>query len=622
MGVSREAAGTAILQRLEERVYRFEDTCNVYAVTSGDRALLIDFGSGAILEHLSTAGVRSVDWVLHTHHHRDQCQGDQRIDRATRIAVSAREAELFERAEEVWSRRAQYDVYQLANEWNSLARSVRVDHRLADYERFRWEDLEVLVLPSPGHTRGSVTFLVAVDRISWAFCGDMIHSPGRLWTLHDLQWDYVEPDALNVALHTVRTLREHAPDRLAPSHGGTTADPVHALDELEANMLSLHRLLARGYREEDEVPAPSSIDARFDVVSEHLVSVLHPVAHFHVLHVDGNALLFDYGFPSWDHAVGAGFRFVQHSLAELRRRFGIEHVEVVVPTHYHDDHVCGFTFLREQFRCEIWAFEAFADILEHPDRYRLPGVWSQPISVDRRIRDGERFEWRGFSFTARHLPGHTHYAGAFFGSVDDLRIGVVGDELELDRSGRLRGSGPVYRNRMLADSFLRGIETIAGEAPDVLLTGHSGAMRTTRDDLASAREWAEQLSARLLVLAAVSDAPGFAFDPDFANVYPYKASAWAGAPAVVEVTLHNHFTRAANGRLEVIPPPGWTVQPAGHDVELGPGVEGRFPFRLAPRRGLQLSEWSVYTVDVTLGGVAFGQVCEGFVRLIQPEDST
>ncbi len=64
---------TSPLFKLSEHLYQFTDTCNVYLVVEGNKGLLIDVGSGAILDHLSTAGVEQVEWVLHTHHHRDQC---------------------------------------------------------------------------------------------------------------------------------------------------------------------------------------------------------------------------------------------------------------------------------------------------------------------------------------------------------------------------------------------------------------------------------------------------------------------------------------------------------------------------------------------------------------------
>ena len=64
------------LEKISDNLYRLEDTCNVYLIRDGNRGLLIDFGSGKILDYLPQLGVTRVDWILHTHHHRDQCQGD------------------------------------------------------------------------------------------------------------------------------------------------------------------------------------------------------------------------------------------------------------------------------------------------------------------------------------------------------------------------------------------------------------------------------------------------------------------------------------------------------------------------------------------------------------------
>ena len=64
-----------MIEKISEHLYRFQDTCNVYVVKDGTHAVLIDFGSGRILDHLGDLGITTVDWILHTHHHRDQCQG-------------------------------------------------------------------------------------------------------------------------------------------------------------------------------------------------------------------------------------------------------------------------------------------------------------------------------------------------------------------------------------------------------------------------------------------------------------------------------------------------------------------------------------------------------------------
>ena len=61
--------------RIAPDIFLWSDTCNVFVVRDGDAALLIDLGDGSVLDALSEIGVRRVEWVLFTHHHREQCQG-------------------------------------------------------------------------------------------------------------------------------------------------------------------------------------------------------------------------------------------------------------------------------------------------------------------------------------------------------------------------------------------------------------------------------------------------------------------------------------------------------------------------------------------------------------------
>ncbi|MBM3774858.1 MAG: MBL fold metallo-hydrolase, partial [Acidobacteria bacterium] len=93
-------------RQLSDSLYLFEDTCNVYVIRDGSSAVLIDFGSGKVLDHLRELGISKVDWILHTHHHRDQCQGDYKaVERGIPIAVPAHERHLFADAENFWRNR-------------------------------------------------------------------------------------------------------------------------------------------------------------------------------------------------------------------------------------------------------------------------------------------------------------------------------------------------------------------------------------------------------------------------------------------------------------------------------------------------------------------------------------
>ena len=127
-------APTGAPRKITENVWAFEDTCNVYVIKDGASCVLIDFGSGKILDHLPRMGISKVDYILHTHHHRDQCQGDRKaIARGIPIAVPAHEKHLFADAENFWRNRRVFHLYYVRNDFHTLTKNVRVAKTLADY---------------------------------------------------------------------------------------------------------------------------------------------------------------------------------------------------------------------------------------------------------------------------------------------------------------------------------------------------------------------------------------------------------------------------------------------------------------------------------------------------------
>src|SRR5688572_5257840 len=94
-GFSQPDAGS------QPHLFVWTDTCNVYVLRDGAAALLINLGDGSILDHLADIGVKQVDWVLFTDHHREQCQGASKLgpwrEHGTKVAAPEAERALFER---------------------------------------------------------------------------------------------------------------------------------------------------------------------------------------------------------------------------------------------------------------------------------------------------------------------------------------------------------------------------------------------------------------------------------------------------------------------------------------------------------------------------------------------
>ena len=83
-------------EKVSNSLWRLKDICNVYLLVKGNRGVLIDSGSGEIQRYLDLAGVAHIDWVLHTHHHRDQCAGTPELQKfGARVAVPEYDRHLF-----------------------------------------------------------------------------------------------------------------------------------------------------------------------------------------------------------------------------------------------------------------------------------------------------------------------------------------------------------------------------------------------------------------------------------------------------------------------------------------------------------------------------------------------
>jgi len=77
-----------------------------------------------------------VEWILHTHFHRDQTQGDSLAKaQGIKIAVAAGERKYFERVEDFWDEKKVFDLYNMRNEFQTLRENMTVDQALKPGDR-------------------------------------------------------------------------------------------------------------------------------------------------------------------------------------------------------------------------------------------------------------------------------------------------------------------------------------------------------------------------------------------------------------------------------------------------------------------------------------------------------
>jgi hydroxyacylglutathione hydrolase len=160
---------------------------NVYLLSGGEELALVDAGAGRgedrILENVRSLGYEpgQIGHIFLTHAHADHAGGAASLAErlGARVYLSELEREALESADEealglpIARRNGYYpEDYRL--------RACKVDVALRGDERLRCGDLELAVIPTPGHSAGSVCFLVETEEGTALFVGDTVFAGGRI----------------------------------------------------------------------------------------------------------------------------------------------------------------------------------------------------------------------------------------------------------------------------------------------------------------------------------------------------------------------------------------------------------------------------------------------------------
>jgi glyoxylase-like metal-dependent hydrolase (beta-lactamase superfamily II) len=610
-------APSAKPQRISDNLYLFEDTCNVYLIRDGTSAVLIDFGSGKILDHLAGLGVTKIDWILHTHHHRDQCQGDWRAaERRIPIAVPYHETHLFADARNFWRNRRVFHLYYVRNDFNTVTEDIPVARRLTDYSTFRWGKTDFFIFPTPGHTLGSISLLASIDGRKVAFTGDLMYAPGKILNLYDTQVNYGGAEGIDLGIYSLARLREQKPELLCPSHGQPLRDP-------DAGIAETGRKLVEYFRFQSGEPVEFN---RPYAISPHLVAHHLTTSSFYaIISNSGKAMFIDYGAASGTHfgnmeratAVSDRIRFVEHSIDHLKARFGLKSVDVAMPSHMHDDHLNGFPHLIRHYGTEIWCYENMVDVFENPRGYNLGCILGEPFKVARSFKHGEKFRWEEFEFEVAHNPGHTEYQMALYVNIDGQRVAFSGDAFFMPsprNDGAMRHN-LIFRNHVESDSHLKSIRTLIEHEPSIICPGHGRHFQVDKSLLLATEEKMrrqKQLFEGLLPEGMTN----FGLDPSWVSLYPYQLLAAPGETHKLEVRVQNYQPSEMKLEIALVAPAEWRIVPDTVKVSAPAGGKASQTFQLTiPRTWQAPAPRLALAADVLANGRYLGQITEAVVEM-------
>ena len=601
------------LTQISPNLFVLRDTCNVYVLKNGDRAILIDFGSGHVLKLLGQIGVTKVEAILHTHHHRDQCQGDARaVAERIPIHVPAHERNLFDDAENFWRNRRVFHLYYVRNDFFTLTRNVPVAGVLRDYEKHHWNPYEFLIFPTPGHTIGSISLVGQVDGKKVAFTGDLIHSPGKVVNLHELQYSYGGTDGVDCAVFSLAKLRELGCEFVCPSHGEPFPNPDAGVGDLIGKL--------RGWCEAYAPGDSLTVDNKPFAVTPHLTCAHQTCSTSYALISDsGKAMVIDYGTASGGFfdtfipaiAVKDRIRFVEHTIPELKAKHGLKSIEVAVPSHMHDDHINGFPHLVKHYGAKIWCYDNMVDVLQNPRGYNLGCILQEPLKVDRSFRNGETFKWEEFEFTVCHSPGHTEYQMAMFADIDGARVAFTGDAFfpTNDARHQLRHN-LIFRNWVENDSHMKSIRTILEHQPTIVAPGHGKPFLSNKADLEELEGRLEQQQKYFSDAIADPDC-NFGLNPSWARLYPYQLLVKPGSSTEIELRVRNYRSKPMQVEAALVLPAGWKAFPETVSFTAQPQVDGKQSFTLSVPENWDRSKPRVaLAADLMVDGQYLGEIAE------------
>jgi glyoxylase-like metal-dependent hydrolase (beta-lactamase superfamily II) len=552
-------------------VWRSPGTPAGYALVDGDAALLIDAPQDA--GGLKAQGVKKVEGVLLTHHHRDTCAAAQRF-LADGVRVRAPRAGaawlLPEAVQKYWQESLPLRTSRTA--YLVLPVGLRdIDCTLDDGATLDWHGLSIRVVTTPGHSVDHTAFLARRGARGdlLAFCGDAMASPGKIWSPYTTDWDHWTDLGLKPAGQSLRKLAALKPAVLLPAHGDViTRDAVGALTQSAARVEEVGFLKSfERYTKQRLGEAPRY---RFLAIEQKETAGEKPWSQVsHHLFLTGNT----YVLVSKDNACLVVDPWGQRSvdqIAKLRKEQRLGPVEVVMFSHAHWDHYDGIYTLPGRRDFAVWTLDRVAGPLAEPLWLRAPFLDARPVKIDRRIKDGETATWREYRFRFHHLPGQTEFTMGVETVIDGKHCYFTADNFF--HQDQFSGTGGwMGLNRSWPLPYAASARMVLDAAPDWVLAEHGGPFEFSAEDFRRRVRWGEA-AAKAADAVSPSGSHRRDWNPSRVHIEPLVQNARAGDTLKATLVVNNPLGEketlkvALQGR-GVIADQSWDVEvPAGGAV--------------------------------------------------------
>ena len=567
------------ITQLSEHLYIYHANVNIGIICNGEKALLIDFGDGIAQSALYELNIKAVEYVLFTHHHRDQASGVWELTKnGVKICVPEKEKAWFDSVENYWNDpKNRWHIYNFHPHNLMLTESIKVTDIYKEGDIINWGDARISVFHTPGHTDGSLSYLVEIDGLNFVFCGDVIYDKGQIWELYSLQKGETTTDyhgflgsrkELKTSLLKLKVLN---PKALIPSHGNIIDNPVEAIDELIERIDECYDKYVAISALRHYFPA---MFAEFAGKDNHIPirsgkEVPDFLRHFGtswlIISETGEAFILDCGGKNVIDQINA-----------LQKQKEITGVTGLWITHYHDDHVDAIPQFQEAFRCPIYADSSIAKIVENPKAFRLPCISPAVIKVDHHTKDNQSWTWNEFKMTAYHFPGQTLYHGGLLVEGKGARLFFAGDSFTMSGIDDYCSQNRNFLGKN--EGFDRCLKLMQDLTPTHIFNCHVGpAFDFTLEELNFMRE---NLAQREKIYGKLFpwDSPNYGMDEHWVMCYPYEQEASVGEKVNLWVKITNHSESRKQALCKPILPKSWDMEVNAKSAWIPAKSEGSIKF--------------------------------------------
>ena len=587
---------------------------NTGILRDGQRALLIDPSGTSLQTTLNEVGITQIDQIIFTHHHRDSTSGFPFPENA-KIGVPKAEEQWFTNVESFWNdSKYRWHLYNCHPHNLMLAESIPVTDTYTEATKINWCSASISVLETPGHTDGSITYLVDIDGKRLAFTGDLIYDQGKIWELYSLQKGQQTTDyhgflgARDELRESLEKVRRSSPSTLVPTHGVVMHNPDAAIDKLFEQLDYCYDKYVSISALRHYFP---NIFTEFEGKSDHMEIregkpppdfLRHFGTTWMIISENREAFVMDCGSPN-----------VIKQIQQMQEDNEISEVTKFWVTHYHDDHVNAIPEFQEIFSCETITDSVVADVITDPLAYRLPCISPAITRVDRATTDGDSWTWNEFKMTAYHFPGQTYYHGgllvegrgvSMFFSGDSFTMAGIDDYCSGNRN--LLGDGVGY------NQCLRLIQKLN---PTHIFNCHvDPAFDFSEEEIIF---MLDTLSEREKCYTDLFpwDHANYGMDDQWVRCNPYEQEVIRGETVQLGVEITNHSNQPRKANVRPILPSNWKEDIDPIETTIHPKSTGNIQFSIQIPQHCDKIGRIVIPVEIIYNDMSLGQFREAIFVL-------